>query len=210
MRFTKMTALLLTGSLALSPLAGCESLPGNEKEQGAVIGGLGGALAGAAVSKDNRGLGALIGAAVGAGGGYLVGARMDKNKDKDDNEVRDEAIKASQNAEKDPATAADVAQATTADLNDDGFVTLDEVAAMEDAGLSQKEQIKRLERTQQYFQLTSEQEQHLRDKGVSDTVITAMRDMKPDEAQLASDKTEANKEDPKKPEKNIDLRTDPR
>ena len=55
MRFTKMTALVLTGAIGMAPLAGCESLPGSEKEQGAVIGGVGGAVAGAALGgEDNR------------------------------------------------------------------------------------------------------------------------------------------------------------
>jgi hypothetical protein len=74
---------------------------------------------------------------------------------------------------------------------------------MEKAGLSDKEQIRRLERTQQYFELTSEQQDYLREQGVSDNVIVAMRDMKPDEARLASDK-----EDASKPE--VDMKTNPR
>jgi hypothetical protein len=47
MRFIKTTALVLSASIGLAPLAGCESLPGGEKEQGAVIGGVGGAALGA-------------------------------------------------------------------------------------------------------------------------------------------------------------------
>ena len=47
---TKRTFLATTliGALALGPVTGCESLPGNDEQQGAVIGGVGGALAGAA------------------------------------------------------------------------------------------------------------------------------------------------------------------
>jgi hypothetical protein len=205
MRFVKTTALVLSASIGLAPLAGCESLPGGEKEQGAVIGGVGGAAAGAALGgEDNRLAGALIGGVLGAGGGYLIGAKME-DKDKDDNaaQKRQEAEAAAQKAKADPATADDVKETNTADLNDDGFVTLDEVAAMEKAGLSDKEQIRRLERTQQYFELTAEQQDYLRQQGVSDDVIVAMRDMKPDEARLASDK-----EDPAKPE--VDMRTTPR
>src|SRR5206468_3037042 len=69
MRTRRLTALVLTASMGLTPLAGCENLPGNKKEQGAVIGGVGGAVAGAAIGKHNRALGALIGGARGAGGG---------------------------------------------------------------------------------------------------------------------------------------------
>ena len=200
---TKLTCLVLTASIGLAPLVGCENLPGNKKEQGAVIGGVGGAVAGAAVGKGNRGLGALIGGALGAGGGYLVGAKMDKD-DKDKNKTKDDAVKASENAQKNPATAADVKDSSTADLNDDGFVTLDEVVAMKEGGLSDKEMIKRLQRTQQYFELTDEQVKYLRDHNVDDKVVTAMRDMRPDEARTASEKT------PPSDSSNVDMRTNPR
>jgi hypothetical protein len=201
MRRTKLTSMILTASIGLSPLlvplGGCENLPGNKKEQGAVIGGVGGAVAGAAIGKNNRALGALIGGALGAGGGWLVGANLDK-KDKD--KTKDDAIKASENAQKDPAKASDVKDSSTADLNDDGFVTLDEVVAMKDAGLSDKEMIKRLQRTQQYFELTDEQMKYLRDHNVDDKVIQAMRDMRPDEARTASEKDTTD----------VDMRTNPR
>ena len=204
MRFMKTTALVLSASIGLAPLAGCESLPGGEKEQGAVIGGVGGAAAGAAIGgEDNRLAGALIGGVLGAGGGYLIGAKMEEDDKENPEQKREEAAQAAEKAKADPATAEDVKTTNTADLNNDGFVTLDEVAALEKAGLSDKEQIRRLERTQQYFELTSEQQDYLRQQGVSDDVIVAMRDMKPDEARLASDK-----EDPAKPE--VDMRTSPR
>lgn len=169
----RLLSTALIGSLALSPLAGCENLPGNSKEQGAVIGGVGGALAGAAVAKRERALGALIGGALGAGGGYLIGAQ----KDKVDRKKKDEAVKASERAERKPARPQDVEKARTADLNDDGFVTLDEVVAMERANLSDREMIDRLERTGQVFELTEEQQRYLEDRGVSREVIGAMRQM---------------------------------
>src|SRR5438046_685831 len=72
-------AWILISSFALAPLVGCENLPGNKKTQGAVIGGVGGAVAGAALGgSKNRLLGALLGGALGAGGGYLIGANWDK------------------------------------------------------------------------------------------------------------------------------------
>jgi len=184
-------SLVLATSLAISPvigLSGCESLPGDKKTQGAVIGGVGGAAAGALIGgKNNRLLGALIGGAAGAGGGYLVGANWDKITGK----KSDEAKEADRRAQERPARASDVEKSTTADLNSDGFVTLDEVVAMADADLSDKEQIRRLERTQQYFELTSEQEQYLRDHGVSKDVVVAMRRMNPEEPRQASDTTTA-------------------
>src|SRR6185437_10211115 len=45
----------------------------NKASQGAIIGGVGGAV----VSKK-KGLGAVVGAVVGAAGGYIIGKKMDK------------------------------------------------------------------------------------------------------------------------------------
>jgi hypothetical protein len=172
----------LIGSLALAPLAGlsgCSSLPGKPKEQGAVIGGIGGALAGAAIGgkgKNKGAIGALVGAAVGAGGGYLIGAQ----KEKVDKKRQDEAVAAHERAQAHPAKAEDVEKARTADLNEDGFVTLDEVVAMKRANLSDREMVERLDRTGQVFELTEEQERYLEDRGVSHEVILEMRRMNPD------------------------------
>ena len=47
-----LVSTVLMGSLALAPLTGCEDLPGDEKSQGAVIGGVGGAVAGAALGGE--------------------------------------------------------------------------------------------------------------------------------------------------------------
>lgn len=205
MRNTPRTRTLvssaLIGSLALAPLCGltgCSKLPGNSKEQGAVIGGVGGALAGAALGgsggRDKGALGALIGAAVGAGGGYLIGAQ----KDKIDEKKREEALEAHRRAERNPATVESVEGARTADLNEDGFVTLDEVVALERANLSDREIIDRLERTGQVFELTEEQERFLEDRGVSHEVIVEMRRMTPDDpafARTASGRMEAGEDD---------------
>lgn len=46
--------------------------------KGAVIGGAGGAAAGAIINKKNRAAGAVVGGIVGAGGGYVIGRQMDK------------------------------------------------------------------------------------------------------------------------------------
>jgi hypothetical protein len=184
MKNPRLVATALITSLSLAPLSGCSKLPGNSKSQGAVIGGIGGALAGAAIGgkgKNKAPLGALIGAAVGAGGGYLIGAQ----KEKVDQKRRDEAMAAHQRAESKPATVADVEKARTADLNDDGFVTLDEVVAMERANLSDREMIDRLDRTGQVFELTEEQERYLEDRGVSHEVIVAMRRMTADDSGFA-------------------------
>lgn len=187
MKNHSLVTCALIGSLALSPLAGlggCAKLPGNSKEQGAVIGGIGGALAGAALGgkgNNRRSIGALVGGLVGAGGGYLIGAQ----KDKVDKKKRDEAVEAHRRAEARPAKVEDVEKARTADLNDDGFVTLDEVVALERANLSDREIVQRLDRTGQVFELTEEQERFLEDRGVSRAVIVEMRRMTGDETDYA-------------------------
>ena len=152
---------------------GCDSLPGKKREQGAVIGGVGGAAAGAVLAKNNRILGALIGGALGAGGGYLIGVQMDHVKNND----KDAAVQASNSGQANPATPEQARAAATADINHDGFVTLDEVIAMKKAGFSDDDMISRLRATNQIFELTPQQEQTLRDNGVSQTVISSMESM---------------------------------
>jgi hypothetical protein len=66
---------------ATLPTATKTDRPGwSNKAKGAVIGGVVGAVTGAAVSKDKKGKGAVIGGVVGAAGGYGVGAILDKKK----------------------------------------------------------------------------------------------------------------------------------
>lgn len=167
---------LLIGSLALGPLAGCENLPGDKETQGAVIGGVGGAIAGAALGGDNKLLGALIGGAIGAGAGWLIGSQLEKS-DRDD---RDDAIKAERRGRENPVTAEQARKARTADVNQDGYVTMDEVVAMERAGLSDDEMIDRLKDTGQFFELTAKQEDYLRDQGVSARVVREMQNINAD------------------------------
>ena len=181
----KSVIVLLIGSLALWPLAGCDSLPGDKKTQGAVIGGVGGAVAGGALAKNNRLLGALIGGALGAGGGYLIGSQLDKS---DPDKHREDATKAEKRARDNPATVDDAKRARTADINNDGYVTMDEVVAMSKSGLSDDEMITRLERTGQFFELNTEQENYLMDHGVPRRVVTAMRDINSDVRNKAYDR----------------------
>ena len=148
-------------------LVGCSSLPGSDAQQGAVIGGASGAAVGAAVSKDNRALGAVIGGAVGAAGGYVIGKNADKITGKDS----EEAQAAARKAEESPVTAQEAKAATSADVNKDGFVTLDEVVALDAANLTDDQIIERLRATKQVFELTAEQKRYLLDKGVSQNVI---------------------------------------
>ena len=181
MLLRSIAACAAASALAM-PMIGCESLPGNEKTQGAVIGGVGGAAAGAMVAgEDHRLVGALVGGALGAGGGYLIGQQLEK----DDPE---QAIEASQRAEADPVSAREARNARTADINQDGFVTLDEVVAMEEAGLTDSQMVERLEATNQVFALNPSQEQYLRDRGVSNGVIVQMRELNRAQARQAGDR----------------------
>jgi len=168
------TTRIMYGGLVASTLigaVGCSNLPGNKESQGAVIGGLGGAAAGAAVGGEHhRLLGAILGGALGAGGGYVIGANSDKIMGHD----TQSATQAQQQAQQNPATAAQARTAATADINRDGFVTLDEVVAMKQAGLTDSQMLSKLQATSQVFELTSEQEKYLRDNGVSQYVISQM------------------------------------
>ena len=159
----------LAGALLVAA-TGCENLPGDEKAQGATIGGVTGAAVGAAVGGEHRLLGALLGGAIGAGGGYLIGANWDKIRGKDS----EGAQAASKEAQAQPATVEDAQRATTADLDNDGFVTMDEVVAMERAGFSDEKILERLRATGQVFELTAEQKNYLSSRGVSDNVITQL------------------------------------
>ena len=167
-----ITALMI-GSVAL---AGCAT-----EEQGAVSGGTGGAVAGgaaagAAAGAPAAGVGAIVGGVLGAAGGAIVGAANEKNNEKH----REEAIRASRLADENPALASAVIKGGTGDLNGDGFVTTDEIIALEKANLSDDEIIERLRATQQVFGLTRDQERKLLDNGVSPRVVQALRGLNAD------------------------------
>ena len=155
------TALLIGTS-------GCQQLPGSPGAQGAAVGGVGGAAAGAVVGGEHhRLLGALLGGAVGAGGGYLIGA----NKDRIMGHDRAGAEEAIRRAQAHPATPQEALNAPTADLNRDGFVTMDEVVAMKRAGFSDSQILDKMRATGQVFELTPEQQAYLRSNGVDEDVI---------------------------------------
>ena len=176
---TKLPKLSVVVSFAIA-LVACENMPGSRGQQGAVIGGAAGAAAGAAIAKDHGLLGALIGGVLGAGGGYVIAA----NTDKIDSNDKNSATSATRKAQENPATAEDARQSMTADLNLDGFVTLDEVVAMKEASFSDEKMIERLKATDQVFELTADQEKYLSDRGVSRSVIQQM-------AQINQDKRDA-------------------
>jgi osmotically inducible lipoprotein OsmB len=163
---SKFAACAALGSLLF--VTGCSELPGSREQQGAAIGGLSGAAVGAAVGgSEHRLLGALLGGALGAGGGYLIGANTDKISGRDSTSAR----AASQKAQREPVTVAQARNATSADVNNDGFVTMDEVVALHQAGLGDQELLERLRASGQVFELTAQQREHLRSQGISQRVL---------------------------------------
>jgi hypothetical protein len=166
-------------SLAAAMLgtSGCQNLPGTPGQQGAVIGGAGGAATGAVVAGEHhRLLGALLGGALGAGGGYLIGA----NKDRITGHDTAGAQAATQNAQMHPATPAMALNAPTADLNGDGFVTMDEVVATKQAGIPDQQILDKMRATGQVFELTPEQQRYLQNNGVSQYVIDQIPELNRD------------------------------
>ena len=107
---------------------------------------------------------------LGAGGGFLIGASPAKLAT-DKAQAKADAVKASQRAERNPAKPDAVDRAPTADLNNDGYVTLDEVVAMRQANVNDQQIVERLQQTGQLFELTEYQQDYLRTRGVSDAVI---------------------------------------
>jgi hypothetical protein len=159
-------------------VTGCESLPGTRGQQGAVVGAATGGAAGAAgaLLGEDRLLGALVGGTLGAGAGYLIGAKTDWLEG-DLERGRHAAERSIVEARQHPASVADVQEARTGDLNRDGFVTQDELVAMEKAGLSDAEILERLRDTGQIFELDPRQEEELIASGVSPRVVVGMREL---------------------------------
>lgn len=175
-------SLAAVAAASLLGAAGCVNSSLGTKPQAASTGpsasgianGTGGAggvdLAKASVGRPAQDPVAPAGAGVGLGSGWLVGAR----KDLIDQKKEQAARAANDRSRRAPATIDDVRKAETADLNGDGFVTLDEIEAMQKAGLSDQEMIDRLQRTGQVFQLDDRQQDYLKDRGVSQRVIDAI------------------------------------
>lgn len=175
----RYVARTLVGAAAALMLVACENLPGTRTEQTTGAGAAAGAAVGAA-AMDNDLIGALLGGAAGAAGGYLIGARTDWFGGDSDG-TSQAAREAVEEARENPATAADVRGTDDADLNGDGFVTLDELIAMEDADLSDDEIVDRLEATDQVFQLSAEQREQLIDAGLSPNLVARVDEINRDE-----------------------------
>lgn len=88
----KISLVTLT-ILFLAGITGCEATKNaNNKQKGAVIGATGGAILGAIIGNNvgkggNGALGAVIGGVVGGAAGVLIGAKMDKQAQKIEEEI---------------------------------------------------------------------------------------------------------------------------
>ena len=122
-------------------------------DQAAAISGIGAELAaaGAVTGETGHPVSMLLGGSLGIGGGYVIGLRPEKLDEQARDIHREEALRANDCAERNPAGVEDVVVSPSADVNADGFVTVDEIIAMERAGLSDKEEIARLKTSGQVF-----------------------------------------------------------
>ena len=154
----RVAASLVLIAVVTGTQVGCET----KAQTGALIGGAGGAGIGAAIGSGsaNAGKGALIGGAVGTVGGYIVGNEMDK---KDARER--EASYRSPNYGYPTATASKVAK-----------VTVSDVVAWTRSNVKDEIIIDRIERSDVIFNITAADENYLRDSGVSEEVVRAMKD----------------------------------
>ena len=145
--YLRATLLLSVGLLSM----GCQTKAGT----GALIGGAGGAAIGGLIGSTSHGRageGALIGGLLGAGAGALIGHGMDK---------------ADQRQPQDPPVQT---------ARDTRPVTREDIVAWSSRGVKDDIIIDRIERSGTVFRLTAAEENQLRDQGISEEVVRAMRD----------------------------------
>lgn len=164
-------ALLISLAAAfLAAAPGCAHAPPATPPQGTVTGGTATSASDVTPDESDPLLGSLFGSGLGAGSGYLLGSQIDHVKNQDLALAR----QAIDNCLNRPATPDQARAAATADVNSDGFVTADEVVAMNGALLSDQEMITRLSETKQVFALSPEQKEYLVAQGVSRAVVDQM------------------------------------
>jgi uncharacterized protein YcfJ len=152
-------------TLAAVTGAGCAT----KTQTGAVVGGAGGAAVGGLIgsmSHGRAGEGALIGGAVGAIGGALVGHGMDKNDEKKKNESYSSSSSSGQR----------YYERGDGKTYTSGRITNLDVMDWTRQGVKEDIVIDRIQRSGQTFTLTATDERDLRNAGVSDRVIQAMKD----------------------------------
>ncbi|MFH0763334.1 MAG: glycine zipper 2TM domain-containing protein [Candidatus Omnitrophota bacterium] len=139
-----MVKKLLILAVAVSFLAGCESM-GPKAKTGAVAGGVIGAVAGGVIGHQmgSGPIGAAIGATVGVIGGGLIGDQIDKADTK----------------------------ATAVNPN---YVTITSIAKMAGEGVPDDVIISDIQRTNSKYELTAEMIDYLKEKKVGNKVIDYM------------------------------------
>lgn len=114
---------------------------------------------------------------LGAAHGYVVGVAKERLSAPTAEARRgqsEQAVLASMDAETLPLPPAATEDAPTADLNDDGFVTLDEVIALHRYGLDGPEIARRLTATGFVLAATDPQLRHLRAYGVPESALAPL------------------------------------
>ncbi|MGE5309404.1 MAG: glycine zipper domain-containing protein [Deltaproteobacteria bacterium] len=155
----RLFAVLASAALVV---CGCAGTQQNHTVEGAAVGGLVGAGAGAIIGHQSghAGGGALIGGALGALTGAFVGNKMPKEQ-----QGQQQAAPAEQQAQAAPA----VQQSSNTQLS------VDEIVTMTGQGVGDDVIVDRIHLTNSRFSLTAAQVDMLKQKGVSQKVISAMQ-----------------------------------
>jgi MFS family permease len=165
---------LVAGSILAAPaMTGCEALPGRPREQGAVAGAVVGGIIGG-LAAGTPWVGTLVGAGIGLVGGWIIGFVVEEWFG-----WHGAPARAAIEAPMVPATPEQALAAQTADINGDGVVSLDELLAMHQAGLTEGEIIRRLEATDCIFELTQGQQDFLLSHGVSPRIVRTLPELNP-------------------------------
>ena len=138
---------------------GCET----KAQTGALVGGAGGAAIGGLIGsthKSQAGAGALIGAGVGAIGGYIVGNELDKKDQREGG-----------------ATASDHGRysESSVPISRELTVSKKDVIRWTNEGVKDEIIIDRIDRSGTRFEVRASDENELRDAGVSEEVVRAMK-----------------------------------
>ncbi len=160
--------------MVIGSVAGCSS----KKGQGAATGGAGGAATGAIIGTLAGGplLGTLVGGAAGAGAGYLIGASQDKfaMQKSDEDRLKRDLADALTGARDDTITDEQVAKAVSADINNDGFVTIPEVLALQRTGYTDDDILQAVEEADVVLDLSRAQKGYLVEQNISTRVINGL------------------------------------
>lgn len=151
-----VTVLLVAGS----GLLGCET----KAQTGALVGGAGGAAIGGLIGSTHKaqaGTGALIGAGVGAIGGYIVGNELDKKDQREGlTSAREDGRYSSE---------------SSAPISRQPMISKKDVIRWTNEGVKDEIIIDRIERSGTRFDIRASDENELRDAGVSEEVVRAMK-----------------------------------